>query len=204
MILNDIEIRERVLHPEKYDMHMPLIAPFAEKQLQGASYDVMITEEIHVINPAYEVVDIKNQQQIDVLYETVNIDEQGFVLQPGSYALVTLKETFYIPRNMVAHLRPKTRFIRLGLYMSGQHINPDSVCKLNIGVYNCTVNPIRIYPGMSIGQIVFETLSAEPSQEKWYSTKKDANYANDIEFVGAKTGDMFEDLVNDAIDRLLK
>lgn len=204
MILNDIEIRDRVMHPDKYDMSSPLITPFAEKQLQGASYDVLITEEFHVISPAYEVMDLKNQQQIDSLYETVKMDKNGFVLQPNCYALVTLKETFYVPKDMVAHLRPKTRFIRLGLQMSGQHINPESICKLNIGIYNCTVNPIRIYPDISIAQMVFETISGIPSEDKWYRTKKDANYSEDIAFVGAKTSDMFDNLVKDEIERLLK
>ena len=204
MILNDIEIRNRVLSPEKYGMHMPLIAPFAEKQLQGASYDVTISEDVHVINPMYQVVDLKNQSQIDSMYGTVDMDEHGFVLQPNCFALVTLNETFYIPKNMVAHLRPKTRYIRLGLHMSGQHINPESICKLNIGIYNCTLNPIRIYPGISIAQMVFETISGEPSKDKWYSTKQDANYAKDIEFVGSKTSDMFQELINNTIESLLK
>jgi len=203
MVLNDIDIRNRIREPQKYGMNAPLIQPFLEKRLQGASYDVTITDEIVYINPLHQIVDIKDQHTIDQTYYKTHVTGEGFILYPNSYILVTLNETLYVPKNLVAHLRPKTRFIRLGLLISGQHINPDSICKLNIGIYNATPNPIRLYPGISIGQIVFETMTDAPSKEKWYLTKNDAHYQNDIEFIGAKTDDEFEEFLDDEIDKLL-
>lgn len=203
MILNDVEIRNRVISPEKYGMDYPLITPFFEGQLQGASYDVTIENEIICFSPIADVVDIKKQNSIDSIYKKDYISPNGFVLMPNTYTLITLHETFFIPKDLTAHLRPKTRYIRMGLLISGQHINPDSICKLNIGLFNMTPNPIRLYEGISIGQMVFEEMFGCPSDEKLYRIKKDANYAEDIEFVGAKFGNEFADFINKQVDQLL-
>lgn len=203
MILNDIEIRNRTNNPEKYGMDYPLITPFCEKQLQGASYDVTIENEIICFNPISDVVDIKKQSSIDKIYKKEYISPKGFLLMPYTYVLTTLHETFFVPKDLTAHLRPKTRHIRMGLLMSSQHINPDSICKLNIGLFNMSPNPIRIYEGISVGQMVFEEMCECPSDEKLYRTKKDASYAQDIEFVGAKFTNEFSDFINKQVDQLL-
>lgn len=204
MILNDIEIRNRIVTPEKYEMDYPLVSPFSEEQLQGASYDVTINDEIIYVSSSSDVVDIKNQDSINSVYKKEHIPTGGFLLMPHCYVLLTLQETLYIPKDLTAHIRPKTRFIRLGLLLSNQHINPDSICKLNIGAYNMTQNPIRLYAGISIGQIVFEEMKGFPSDEKLYKTKADAHYSQDIEFVGAKFEDEFADFINEQVDHLLE
>lgn len=204
MILNDIDIRNRVLDFQSFKMEKPLIAPFSERQLQGASYDVTLDEEIVFIRALNNVIDIKDAVQIDDMYEKRLIGEDGILLMPHSYALITLKETLYIPSELSAHIRPKTRYTRLGLFVSGQHINPDSICKLNLGVYNMTDNPFRLYSGISVAQIVFEKMSGSPSKDKLYKTKAGSHYAEDIEFVGADFSDEFSSLINKEVEKLLK
>jgi dCTP deaminase len=203
MILNDIKIRQLIENHTQYEMEYPLISPFNEEQLQGASYDITICDEITFINSTIDAVDIKEAQSIDSSYTPYTIPSTGFLLMPHTYVLTTLNETFYIPPNLTAHLRPKTRFIRMGLIMSGQHINPDSLCKLNIGLYNANNFPIKLYPGISIGQIVFEEMIAPPSSEKLYRTKKGAHYSHDIDFIGSKFEDEFKSFVSDQIEKLL-
>ena len=203
MILNDIEIRKRCNDYKDYQMEKPLISPFEEKRLQGASYDLTIGEEFIFYENSLNVVDLKDSTCMQLLYKKARIGNEGFLLMPSQYVLTTLNEILYVPKELTAHLRPKTRFIRLGLLMSGQHINPESICKLNIGMYNLTQNPIRIYPNISIAQIVFEEMINPPSQDKLYSSKKDANYSADIEFVGAKIKDEFELMIDKGVDALL-
>lgn len=205
MILSDIQIKDRILNFQKYQMDMPLISPFVEKRLQGASYDCTISKEIIVFRNIHSSVDIKDQLSIESAYQQVEIDDElGLTILPQEYILFTLNETFYIPKDLTAHLRPKTRFIRLGLMISGQHINPDSICKLNIGVYNVSPNPIRIYSGIAIAQIVFEEMKSIPSKDKLYKTKIDSNYSQDIDFVGAKTSDEFDSIVEREVQKILR
>lgn len=204
MILSDIQIRDRVKNYKNYQMNLPLIAPFLENRLQGASYDCTISNEIILFHNVRNTVDIRDSLSIDATYhKTVIDDTMGFTILPDEYVLLTLNETLYIPKDLTAHLRPKTRFIRLGLMMSGQHINPESICKLNVGIHNISPNPIKIYNGISIAQIVFEEMKGVPSEKKLYKTKPDANYSQDIDFVGAKTTDEFASVVEREVKKIL-
>lgn len=205
MILSDIQIRDRVENFKKYQMNSPLIAPFLENRLQGASYDCTISKEVISFRNIHDTVDIRDSLSIEATYQQTEIDEKmGFTILPNEYVLLTLNETFYVPKDLTAHLRPKTRFIRLGLMMSGQHINPESICKLNIGIHNISPNPIKIYNGISIAQIVFEEMKTVPSNNKLYKTKADANYSQDIDFVGARTTDEFDSIVGREAQKILR
>lgn len=205
MILSDIQIRDRVENFKKYQMNSPLITPFLENRLQGASYDCTISKEVISFRNIHDTVDIRDSLSIEATYRQTEIDEKmGFTILPNEYVLLTLNETFYVPKDLTAHLRPKTRFIRLGLMMSGQHINPESICKLNIGIHNISPNPINIYNGISIAQIVFEEMKTVPSDNKLYKTKADANYSQDIDFVGARTTDEFDSIVGREAQKILR
>lgn len=204
MILSDKEIRERCLNYKNYEMDAPMVTPFVEKKLQGASYDCSITEELFVIDKSNQIIDLRNKNDIEYLYNKRIIGDEGFILLPHTYVLVTLNETFYIPKNLTAHLRPRTAFIRIGLMVSGQHINPDSICKLKIGLFNASDNPIVLRKDLVIGQMVFEEMKSVPSDEKLYKTKKDAHYSEDIAFKGARFDGEFDNVVNRELKKILE
>ncbi len=86
--------------------------------------------------------------------------------------LVSLCENICLPSNVTAHLRPKTRYTRLGLLVSDQHCNSTYNGKLSIGLFNATEYPIRIRKGYTIAQLIFEELVSEPSENKQYENKK--------------------------------
>ena len=72
--------------------------------------------------------------------------------------LVSLGETIKVPNNLTVHLRPKTRYTRLGLIVSDQHCNSTYTGHLRIGLFNATEYPIRIHTGFAIAQLVFEEM----------------------------------------------
>lgn len=61
-----------------------------------------------------------------------------------------------MPDDITVHLRPKTRYTRLGLLVTDQHCNSTYSGHLRIGLFNATEYPIHIYPGYTIAQLVFE------------------------------------------------
>ena len=203
MVLSDKEIRDRCLSYQKYSMDAPLIEPFVEDQLQGASYDVTISNIIYTFKSEFQTIDIAEQDNIDSIYQEIDISD-GYCIAPGQYILVTLNEKINVPKDLVAGLRPRTRFVRLGINVSDQHVNPLSTAILKIGIQNCTAYAINIYPNIGIGQLLFETLSSEPSENKLYKTKKGANYSQDINFVGSKLSDELKTQVNREYENLLK
>lgn len=187
MVLTDKEIRELA---EK----SKLITPFCEEHLQSESYDVTIGTSLTVMKKEIRCLDISKQNSIDDIYQHIDIGEDGYLVSPKEYLLVSLNESIQLPDNLTAHLRPKTRYIRLGLMVSAQHCNSTYAGHLKVGVFNATEYPIRIHSGYSIAQLVFEELSGKPSLEKQYKNKENAHYQNENgNFRGAKFNDEFLD-----------
>lgn len=109
----------------------------------------------------------------------------GYILQPGEYILAQLKETLTLPSDITAHLRPRTRFTRLGLLLSPQHCNATYAGQLYVGLYNASPNALKLREGMTVAQVVFEQLSQAVSESKRYESKPNAAYMNEREFRGS-------------------
>lgn len=182
MVLSDKEIRTLSQNND-----MALIAPFHEDQLQSASYDVQLSGKVSSFKRRVQTIDLTQtaQSDIDRLYEEHTMDSTGYIIQPGEFVLVQLKEKLQLPSDMVAHLRPRTRLTRIGLIVSAQHCNPTYAGVLYVGLFNASPNALRINEGLPIAQVVFETLSQKPSSEKLYVNKSNAAYMNESDFRGS-------------------
>lgn len=133
-----------------------LIVPFNESNLQSESYDVTIGTEITELSKEIHCIDISKQETVDNIYINIDISENGYIISPKQYLLVSLRETLKVPDDITVHLRPKTRYTRLGLLVTDQHCNSTYSGHLRIGLFNATEYPIHIYPGYTIAQLVFE------------------------------------------------
>ena len=204
MILTDKEIRELCLDKKNRKDRGGLIEPFSEDALQSESYDLAIGTEIEVLKKDVRCLSLLEQESIDSMYEEIDLAVSGYIISPKEYILVSLKEKVSLPDNITAHIRPRTRFTRLGLIVSDQHCNSTYSGKLRIGIFNVTDYPIKIFPGIRIAQMVFEELKSKPSEEKMYKNKKNAVYQGEEKFVGAKFSDELEKKVSETVDLLLK
>ena len=181
MILSSNEIRKYITNPND-----SMIQPFSEEQLQGASYDVSMSGTIAVLKETGGIIDPTVYVDEESLYERIDIDKNGYLLSPGNFVLVSLNEKIALPNNIIAHVRPRTRFTRNGILIADQHCNPTYTGILQIGIFNAGVNAFRLKKGLKIAQLVFEELSSIPEESKLYKNKKDAAYNNENEFRGAK------------------
>ena len=86
-------------------------------------------------------------------HQITKITDEGFLINPKEYILVSLNETLNIPEKINAHIRPRTRFIRAGLYVSAQNCNSTYAGNLKIGVFNFLNIPIKIYKNKKCGKI---------------------------------------------------
>ena len=191
MVLTDKKIRELVKKEE-------LIVPFNESNLQSESYDVTIGTEITELSKEIHCIDISKQETVDNIYINIDISENGYIISPKQYLLVSLRDTLKVPDDITVHLRPKTRYTRLGLLVTDQHCNSTYSGHLRIGLFNATEYPIHIYPDYTIAQLVFEELEEVPSSEKLYKNREDVHYQNENgAFRGAKFDDKFLDSIWD-------
>ena len=183
MILTDKKIREFIQKDQ-------MISPFRECNLQSESYDVTIGKEVTTMKKEIQCLDISRQDGIDRIYEHIDISKEGYTVSPKEYILVSLGEVIKVPENITVHLRPKTRYTRLGLIVSDQHCNSTYSGHLRIGLFNATNYPIRIHSGYTIAQLVFEELDGTPSFEKQY--KNNAHYQDENgSFRGARFDDLY-------------
>lgn len=187
MILTDKEIRKLTINFEEAGLGKPLIENFLESSLEGASYDISMSNMIHTIKKG-KVIDLKNQSSIEECYEEFLIGDEGYIMSPGEYILVGIEEGINLPDNLICQVIPKTKLTRAGLLLSAQYCNPSYNGYLQLGLKNVNTNPIIIYPKMKIGQYLFSELISKPTEEKLYRNKKNASYNNEIkdEFRGAK------------------
>lgn len=184
MILSDKQIRayseNRVL---------PLITPFVEEQLQGASYDISMSGNIAVLKSAGKTIDPTRDDDLSCMYERINIEDKGYLLSPGEYVLVELTETVNIPEKMVAHIRPRTRFTRSGILIADQHCNPTYSGVLSIGLFNAGSNTFLLQPKLRIAQMVIEEIESVPSTDKLYKNKSTAAFEGEKGFTPSRFGE---------------
>ncbi len=189
MILTDRTIREFVQKSE-------MITHFNENNLQSESYDVTIGKEITVMRKEIKCLDIAKQEDIDGIYKEIDISQEGYTISPKEYILVSLGEVIKVPENITVHLRPKTRYTKLGLIVSNQHCNSTYSGHLRRGLFNAINYPICIHSGYAIAQLVFEELDDIPSKEKQYKNKHNAHYQNENgTFKGAQFNDEYLDAI---------
>jgi dCTP deaminase len=124
------------------------IDPFDESNIQPNSYDFHLDKYIKVYTN--EILDPRKKNSVREL----KIPKEGFLLKPNELYLGMIEEKmgseFYVPI-----LRGRSSTGRLGLFV---HITADLI---DIGSINNwtlmlhAVVPIRVYPGMKIGQVTF-------------------------------------------------
>lgn len=157
-----------------------------------------IGTEITELSKEIHCIDISKQETVNNIYINIDISENGYIISPKQYLLVSLRETLKVPDDITVHLRPKTRYTRLGLLVTDQHCNSTYSGHLRIGLFNATEYPIHIYPDYTIAQLVFEELEEVPSSEKLYKNREDVHYQNENgAFRGAKFDDKFLDSIWD-------
>lgn len=161
MIISDIRILEEI---EKGTI---VIEPFDRACLGTNSYDVHLGK--HLATYHNRVLDAKKHNEI----EHFQIPEEGYVLEPNTlYLGVTLEYTE--THAHVPFLEGKSSTGRLGIDIHATAGKGDvgfcNTWTLEISV----AQPVRIYAGMPIGQLIYFVV--EGDIETFYHTKTNAKY----------------------------
>ncbi len=163
MILSDKKILEAIDNGEI------LIEPFNRECLGTNSYDVHLSK--HMATYKDQVLDARKHNQI----EEIIIGPEGFEIQPGTlYLGVTVEYTE--THNSVPFLEGKSSIGRLGIDIHATAGKGDvGFCNTWTLEISC-VQPVRIYAGMPIGQLIYFTVDGEI--ENYYNKKPGAKYNN--------------------------
>ncbi|MBL7794636.1 MAG: dCTP deaminase [Saprospiraceae bacterium] len=161
MILSDKKILDSIENGEI------LIEPFDRSCLGTNSYDVHLGRWMAVYKDP--VLDARKHNEI----AHFEIPEEGFVLQPGTLYLGVTQE-YTETHNSVPFLEGKSSVGRLGIDIHATAGKGDvGFCNTWTLEISCT-QPVRIYHGMPIGQLIYFKIDGEI--ENYYNQKAGAKY----------------------------
>jgi dCTP deaminase len=155
VILSDGTIRELIAAGTL------VIDPIVDAQIQPASVDVRLGADFLVFrNHTVEVIDPFNRPAD--LMERVQVPEgEAFILHPGEFVLGTTVEAIGLPDDLVARVEGKSSLGRLGLliHATAGFVDPGwTRGQITLELSNVATLPIKLWPGMRIGQLSFHRL----------------------------------------------
>jgi len=171
VLLSDRDIRAEL------DSGRVVLDPFDPAMVQPSSVDVRIDRYFRLFdNHKYPVID-PSQEQPD-LTRLVEVDGQdAFVLHPGEFVLASTYEVVTLPDDIAARLEGKSSLGRLGLltHSTAGFIDPGFSGHVTLELSNVATLPIKLWPGMKIGQLCFFRLSS-PAEHPYGSSGYGSRY----------------------------
>ena len=125
-----------------------IIRPFRKRQLAPNSYDFRLGDRCCIYTAA--ILDAAKENET----RTFTIPKRGLVLQPNRLYLVNTEETMG-SENYVPIIRGRSSVGRLGVFIdiTADLIDLGSINQWTLQLH--VVHPVRVYPGMLIGQVTF-------------------------------------------------
>ena len=145
--------------------------------LQPSSIDVRLDRFFRLFdNHKYAFIDPAEQQ--DELTRLIEVDPtEPFILHPGEFVLGSTYEFVTLPDDVAARLEGKSSLGRLGLltHSTAGFVDPGFKGHVTLELSNVATLPIKLWPGMKIGQLCFFKLTS-PSEHPYGSEKYSSRY----------------------------
>jgi dCTP deaminase len=159
------------------DAKRVVLDPFERSMLQPSSIDVRLDRLFRVFeNHRYPHIDpAEDQPELTRLVEPES--EEPFILHPGEFVLGSTYEVVTLPDDIAARLEGKSSLGRLGLltHSTAGFIDPGFSGHVTLELANVANLPIKLWPGMKIGQLCFFRLTS-PAMEPYGSTSYGSRY----------------------------
>jgi dCTP deaminase len=171
VLLSDRDILSEI------DSQRVALDPFDAAMVQPSSVDVRLDRFFRVFeNHKYPHID-PAQDQPDLTRLVEPEADEPFILHPGEFVLGSTYEVVTLPDDVAARLEGKSSLGRLGLltHSTAGFIDPGFSGHVTLELSNVATLPIKLWPGMKIGQLCFFRLSS-PSQHPYGSEKYGSRY----------------------------
>jgi dCTP deaminase len=151
------------------------LEPLEMGLLQPSSIDVRLDRFFRLFdNHKYAFIDPAEQQ--DELTRLIEVDPaEPFILHPGEFVLGSTYEFVTLPDDVAARLEGKSSLGRLGLltHSTAGFVDPGFKGHVTLELSNVATLPIKLWPGMKIGQLCFFKLTS--ASEHPYGSEKYAS-----------------------------
>jgi dCTP deaminase len=171
MVLSDRTIRAEI------EAGRVVMEPYDPALIQPSSIDVRVDRRFRVFrNSRYPYIDVR--QAMEDLTELVEVQgDEPFILHPGEFVLGQTLERVTLPDDLVARLEGKSSLGRLGLliHSTAGFVDSGFSGNLTLELSNVANLPIKLYPGMKIGQICVLPLTS-PAEHPYGSSIYGSRY----------------------------
>ena len=136
--------------------------PYDEGMIQPSSVDVRLDRYFRVFeNHLYPHID-PAEEQADLTRLVETGPDEAFILHPGEFALASTYEVITLPDDIAGRLEGKSSLGRLGLltHSTAGFIDPGFSGHVTLELSNVATLPIKLWPGMKIGQLCLFRLSS--------------------------------------------
>ncbi|MFD5435828.1 dCTP deaminase [Kitasatospora sp. NPDC058063] len=171
MLLSDKDIRTEI------DRGRVVVDPFDPSMIQPSSIDVRLDRFFRVFeNHKYPHID-PSEEQPDLTRLVEPEGDEAFILHPGEFVLASTYEVITLPDDVASRLEGKSSLGRLGLltHSTAGFIDPGFSGHVTLELSNVATLPIKLYPGMKIGQLCLFRLSS-PSEHPYGSERYGSRY----------------------------
>ncbi|WP_110589906.1 dCTP deaminase [Microbacterium suaedae] len=162
MLLSDRDITAEL------DAGRIALEPSDRAMVQPSSVDVRIDRYFRLFsNHKYPFID-PAEDQPDLTHLVEVEPEEAFILHPGEFVLASTFEAVTLPDDVAARLEGKSSLGRLGLltHSTAGFIDPGFSGHVTLELSNMATLPIKLWPGMKIGQLCFFRLSS-PAEKSY-------------------------------------
>ncbi len=171
MLLSDRDIRAELASGRV------VLEPFDEAMVQPSSVDVRMDKFFRVFeNHRYPHID-PAEEQPDLTRQVEPETGEPFILHPGEFVLASTYEVVTLPDDIAGRLEGKSSLGRLGLltHSTAGFIDPGFSGHVTLELSNVATLPIKLWPGMKIGQLCLFRLSS-PAEHPYGSAQYGSRY----------------------------
>ncbi|MBK7720976.1 MAG: dCTP deaminase [Austwickia sp.] len=171
MLLSDRDIRAQL------ESGRVRLEPYDPAMVQPSSIDVRLDRYFRLFdNHKYPFIDPAAEQP-DLTRMVETEPDEPFVLHPGEFVLGSSYELVSLPDDIAARVEGKSSLGRLGLltHATAGFVDPGFSGHVTLELSNVATLPIKLWPGMKIGQLCFFRLSS-PAEFPYGSTAYGSHY----------------------------
>lgn len=167
-----------------------VIDPIDADQVQPASVDVRLGDRFLVFRN-HTVDSIDPFRPSADLTAPVEVPEGSpFVLHPSEFVLGTTLERVEMPDDLVSRVEGKSSLGRVGLliHATAGFVDPGFRGQITLELSNVSPLPIKLWPGMRIGQLSFHNLD-KAAERPYGHPDLGSKYNDQAGPVGSRYGD---------------
>ena len=139
MILSDRDIDHIIKSGQAF-----LVNPYNEEMLQPCSVDLSLGDELKTLNG-----------------KSIDLSQGSYKIKPKEFLLGSTMEKVHIPHDLCGHIDGKSSIGRLGVFIENSgFIDSGFTGNVTLEIYNASDKEFELYHGMSICQILFQTLTS--------------------------------------------